>query len=174
MTDRKPEEAERVDAEGLRAFVSRIVSGHNGERLIFLCIGTDRSTGDSLGPWVGTLLVERGVADVVGTLKNPCDANALQRSVRDLPDDAVIVAIDACLGRKESVGSFLVRRGPLVPARSVNGAFGAVGTYSIAGVVNESGLKPYWTLQSTSLYRVMEMAREIAGAIVDAVTSTDS
>lgn len=47
--------------------------------------------------------------------------------------------------------------------------FGAIGTYSIAGVVNESSLKPYWTLQSTSLYRVMRMAEEIADAIASAV-----
>ena len=173
MTDRKPEEADRVDAAGLQAFASRIVSDHAREELIFLCIGTDRSTGDSLGPWVGTLLEERGVLGVLGTLKDPCDANTLPRLARTLPDDAIVIAIDACLGRPESVGMFLARKGPLVPARSVNGSFGAVGTYSIAGVVNEISLKPYWTLQSTSLYRVMRMAEEIADAIASAVKGQD-
>ncbi len=168
MIDRKPGDADRVDAAGLQAFASRIFSAHKGEELVFLCIGTDRSTGDSLGPWVGTLLEERGVAGVRGTLKTPCDAIALPKLARTLPESAVVVAIDACLGRPESVGSFLARRGPLVPARSVNGGFEAVGTYSIEGVVNESSLKPYWTLQSTSLYRVMGMARQIADAIANA------
>ncbi|MFC4601906.1 spore protease YyaC [Cohnella hongkongensis] len=166
---RNRDETVRVDADGLRAFVSRIVSEHAGEELIFLCIGTDRSTGDSLGPWVGTLLEERGVAGVRGTLKEPYDANTLPRLLRTLPDHAIVIAIDACLGRPESVGSYVATRGPLVPARSVNGSLGAVGTYSIAGVVNESSRKPYWTLQSTSLYHVMGMAKEMADAIANAV-----
>lgn len=169
MIDCKPDKADRVDAAGLQAFVSRIISDHAGKEIIYLCIGTDRSTGDSLGPLVGSLLEERGVAGVMGTLRIPCDANTLPRLAPTLPDDAIIVAIDACLGRAESVGLFLASRGPLVPARSVNGGFGAIGTYSIAGVVNENSLKPYWTLQSTSLYRVMRMAGEIADAIASAV-----
>ncbi|MFB9277713.1 spore protease YyaC [Cohnella cellulosilytica] len=169
MIDRKPGEADRVDAAGLQAFVNRIVSEHGGEELIFLCIGTDRSTGDSLGPWVGTLLEDRGVSGVLGTLRIPCDANSLPKLMRTLPEKAVIIAIDACLGRPESVGSFLARKGPLVPARSVNGGLEAVGAYSIEGVVNENSLKPYWTLQSTSLYRVMEMAEQVADVIANAM-----
>jgi putative sporulation protein YyaC len=82
-----------------------------------------------------------------------------------LEEKGTIIAIDACLGKPDSVGAFLVRQGPLIPARSVNKGFGAVGTYSIAGVVNAISLKPYWTLQSTSLYRVMGMAQEISQAI---------
>jgi len=117
------------------------------------------------GPWVGTLLEERGFPGVVGTLRRPCDALSLPKLVRELPRDRRIVAIDACLGREESVGAYLVKKGPIVPARSVNGGFGGVGDYSVAGVVNANGPKPYWTLQSTSLYRVMEMAKEMAAAI---------
>jgi hypothetical protein len=41
--------------------------------LMFLCIGTDRSTGDSLGPLVGTMLEEAGYPHVIGTLQYPLD-----------------------------------------------------------------------------------------------------
>jgi len=166
VSAKRPEEtAERVDAEGLRKFMRDVAAERTLGELVFLCIGTDRSTGDSLGPWVGTLLEERGFPGVVGTLRRPCDALSLPKLVRELPRDRRIVAIDACLGREESVGAYLVKKGPIVPARSVNGGFGGVGDYSVAGVVNANGPKPYWTLQSTSLYRVMEMAKEMAAAI---------
>jgi len=165
MKGSKPEEAVRVDAAGLRAFMGRVALERALDELVFLCIGTDRSTGDSLGPWVGTLLEERGFSSVVGTLRNPCDALTLPKLVPALPADRQIVAIDACLGREESVGSYLVKRGPLLPARSMGGGIGAVGHYSVAGVVNANSLKPYWTLQSTSLYLVMEMAKAMADAI---------
>jgi len=165
MMDSNSQVAERVNAEGLHAFMSRIAAMHTIDELTFLCIGTDRSTGDSLGPWVGTLLEERGFARVIGTLREPCDANILPRLVPSLPDKGTIIAVDACLGRPDNIGAYLVRQGPLIPARSMNRGFAAVGTYSIAGVVNAVSLKPYWTLQSTSLYHVMGMAKEISDAI---------
>ncbi|XID95924.1 spore protease YyaC [Paenibacillaceae bacterium WGS1546] len=165
MNDRKPPEAEWANADGLRAFLGRIASAHSMDELVFLCIGTDRSTGDSLGPWVGTYLEERGMPGVIGTLRQPCDADALPRILGELPDRAVVLAIDACLGKPDGVGGYFVREGPLVPARSVNRGLGAVGAYSIAAVVNANSLKPYWTLQSTSLYRVIGMAKEVADAI---------
>ncbi len=165
MIDRKPLAAERVDAAGLLTFMGRVAALHAKEELTFLCIGTDRSTGDSLGPWVGTLLEERGFTRIIGTLQNPCDADKFPGIVPSLADRGPIVVVDACLGRSENVGAYLVSNGPLVPAQSVNRGFPAVGAYSIAGVVNAVSLKPYWTLQSTSLYRVMGMAKDIADAI---------
>ncbi|WP_239618477.1 spore protease YyaC [Cohnella mopanensis] len=165
MIDIHNQAAERVDAAGLETFLSRIAASHSKEELTFLCIGTDCSTGDSLGPWVGTLLEERGFTGVIGTLKDPCDANKLPRIQPALEAKGTIVAIDACLGKPDNVGAYLVRQGPLIPAQSVNKGFEAVGTYSIAAVVNAISLKPYWTLQSTSLYRVMTMAHDIANAI---------
>ena len=166
MFDRNVQAAVRVDANGLISFMRDIASAHAKEDLTFLCIGTDRSTGDCLGPWVGTLLKERGFSRVIGTLREPCDADKLPGIVPSLADMGTIIAVDACLGRPENVGAYLVRQGPLVPAQSVNGGFGAIGAYSIAAVVNATSLKPYWTLQSTSLYSVMAMAKEIADAIV--------
>jgi putative sporulation protein YyaC len=165
MIDRKPEAAERVDAAGLLVFMSRIAALHPKEELTFLCIGTDRSTGDSLGPWVGTMLEERGFVRVIGTLQHPCDADRLPGLVPALGEMGTIVVVDACLGRPDNIGAYLVRSGPLTPAQSVNRGFPPIDNYSIAGVVNAASLKPYWTLQSTSLYRVMGMAKEISNAI---------
>mgnify|MGYP000423502120 CR=1 FL=1 len=44
--------------------------------IMFLCIGTDRSTGDSLGPLVGHMLRSRRLkgAAVIGTLDKPVHA----------------------------------------------------------------------------------------------------
>lgn len=165
MTDRDMLMAQRVDVSGLSAFMRQIANRHAKEELTFLCIGTDRSTGDSLGPWVGSLLLEKGFTRVVGTLEYPCDANQLPSLVPKLAEMGTIVAIDACLGRPENVGAYLVKNGPLIPAQSVGKRFEAIGAYSIAGIVNALSPKPYWTLQSTSLFRVMGMAREISSSI---------
>ncbi|RKP45823.1 spore protease YyaC [Cohnella endophytica] len=165
MIDRNRHVAECVDEAGLQTFMSRIAEANALEDIAFLCIGTDRSTGDCLGPWVGTMLEERGFANVIGTLREPCDADKLPGLLPTLNRARTIIAVDACLGKPDNVGAYMVREGPLIPARSVNKGFEPVGSYSIAAVVNAVSLKPYWTLQSTSLYRVMGMAGQIADAI---------
>ena len=148
----------------LESFLAGAASLHRADEIRFLCIGTDRSTGDSLGPWVGTMLRERGFGRGTGTLEDPCDADRLPRAIDSLAPGEPIIAIDACLGRPESVGRYLLTEGPLQPAKSVGRNFPPVGSYSIAAVVGAIGPKPYWTLQTTSLYRVLVMAEEIANA----------
>lgn len=83
-----------------------------------------------------------------------------------IPEEHIIVAIDACLGSASSVGNYLVSGLPLIPAQSVGTVLPAVGHYSVAAVVNVNGPKPYWTLQMTSLHQVMEMAGVLADSIV--------
>ena len=160
------EQTERVDEAGLKKFVADIAARHPYEEMWFLCIGIDRSSGDCLGPWVGTMLAEAGFANVTGTLEEPCDAGKLVAMLPSLPPGRRVLAIDACLGRPESVGTFLVARKPLLPARSVGKHLPPVGDFSIAGIVNEAGPKPYWSLQTSSLRLVMNMARAIADAVI--------
>ncbi|WP_276357808.1 spore protease YyaC [Cohnella caldifontis] len=165
MAESWHEQTARVDEAGLAAFARRIAERHPLREMTFLCIGTDRSSGDCLGPWAGTLLTEAGLPRVIGTLERPCDAEKLPDVIRALPQEGTVLAIDACLGRPESVGLYLAAARPLVPARSIGKNLPPVGAYSIAGIVNAAGPKPYWTLQTTSLFRVMNMARVIADAI---------
>ena len=51
-----------------------------------MCIGTDRSTGDSLGPLIGYKLREKGMknARVLGTLEEPVHAMNLEPCMEQL------------------------------------------------------------------------------------------
>ena len=161
---------ERVNSAGLLSFLQSIaVNWPSREQVAFLCIGSDRSTGDALGPLVGDVLTARGWPHVAGTLASPCDADNLMSKMKALPPECVVIAVDACLGKPASVGSFLVSEGPLRPAQAISGTqLPNVGHYSIAGVVNLHSAKPYHTLQTTSLHAVMQMAGMLAQAISEA------
>lgn len=87
------------------------------EGVIFLCIGTDRSTGDSLGPLIGHKLKERqdpgrnarkrGGPLVYGTLERPVHAMNLEQYrnfVMDQFPRRVVVAVDASVGNLETCG----------------------------------------------------------------------
>lgn len=144
--------------------------GLPGRPLVFLCIGTDRSTGDALGPLVGERL-QRMVGDcasVLGTLDVPVHASNLQEVLDRLSatePGAVIVAVDACLGRTESVGTIAVGRGGLAPGAGVNKALPTVGAAFVTGIVNVGGFMEYFVLQNTRLQLVVRMAEVISDAL---------
>lgn len=145
------------------------------ERITVVCVGTDRSTGDALGPLVGARLADmcrgrNGAVRVLGTLDEPVHATNLHDVVTDLrraPDAGrrSIIAIDACLGRTESVGYISVKRGPLHPGTGVHKSLPAVGDFHIMGVVNVGGFMEYFVLQNTRLSFVMRMADVIAAGL---------
>lgn len=143
--------------------------GH-GRPAVFMCIGTDRSTGDALGPLIGTKiqgLQSENVA-VYGTLAYPVHAGNLASVIEEVErahPEALLVAIDACLGKSEHVGQIGVRPGPLLPGRGVNKRLPAVGHAHIVGIVNVGGFMEYFVLQNTRLHLVMRMADAIAEAL---------
>lgn len=140
------------------------------ESLSFFCIGTDRSTGDALGPLTGSLLSESPLFpfSVVGTLEKPLHAlNLGQQLDEKLSSDpsTFIVAIDACLGRSDSIGHLLFHNGPLYPGKAVGKDLPPVGDLSIKGVVNIAGFMEQAVLQSTRLHLSFEMSRVISRSL---------
>lgn len=136
---------------------------------IFICIGTDRSTGDSLGPLVGSMLEAHNIPDVHGTIGNPVHAQNLSQVISTLDSSKPIVAIDAGLGKQSSVGYIDLKKGALKPGIGVDKDLGEVGSYSITGLVNVSGCLEYLVLQSTRLSLVTSMAQVIAEGIINYV-----
>ncbi len=142
-------------------------------RLVFLCIGTDRSTGDALGPLVGERLRESlsWEAAVLGTLEAPVHASNLHEALASLDlttPDAVVLAVDACLGRMESVGTITAGVGALLPGAGVNKTLPEVGTAFVTGTVNVGGFMEYFVLGNTRLHLVMSMAQVIAEGLAGA------
>lgn len=138
--------------------------------IVILCIGTDRSTGDCLGPLVGhkLKLIKYREITVYGTLDNPVHA----KNICDVIDEInishfrpFIIAIDACLGKPERVGIISIGKGPLRPGAGVNKTLPEIGHIHIIGIVNMSGFMEYLILQNTRLNLVMRMADIISSGI---------
>lgn len=141
--------------------------------IVFVCIGTDRSTGDSLGPLIGSKLSEKGTSyfHVYGTLDEPIHAVNLQEKldyIHQTYRNPFIIGIDACLGRVKSVGHISVGEGPVKPGAGVNKDLPPVGNAHITGIVNVSGFMEFFVLQNTRLSLVMKMADAIADGIAEA------
>jgi len=138
--------------------------------IVVICIGTDRSTGDSLGPLTGTLLMERRPENLViyGTLEEPVHGKNLVDYLGFIEakhPNAFIIAVDACLGRATSIGSIIIGDGPLVPGAALNKSLPPTGNIHIAGVVNIGGMMEFFVLQNTRLNIVLQMARKISESL---------
>jgi len=141
-----------------------------GRPIIVLCIGTDRSTGDSLGPLVGDKLkcLVRNKISLYGNLEFPVHAkniNDVLIDINTIYDNPFIIAVDACLGSLQNVGKVIVESKPLHPGSAMDKNLPSVGDISITGVVNISGSMEFMVLQNTRLYTVMYLAESISKGI---------
>jgi putative sporulation protein YyaC len=74
--------------------------------IVIVCIGTNRYSGDSLGPLVGSRLFERfeghGLVHIYGTLDKPIHALNIHKTIDHIAIKhrrPYVIAVDACLGQ---------------------------------------------------------------------------
>ncbi len=140
-----------------------------------LCIGTDRSSGDSLGPMIGTFLTESGrltgKCNIHGTLAR--NATNIRHIIEYLENkESLVIAVDACLGKLEDVGRVSIQSSALKPGLAVGKELGEVGDISIKGIINISGGFDFIVIQNTRLDLVYRMARVIEKAVILAIEDT--
>lgn len=144
--------------------------------LVFLCIGSDRATGDSLGPLIGQRLSKDFLytkkAVVYGTLHQTVHAGNLVKTLADIYnrfENPYIIAIDASLGVPEHIGYVTLGDGSLHPGIGVSHDLPETGDIHITGIVNHSTRNNHFTLQTTKLFTVMELASFISDGILTAL-----
>ena len=107
-------------AEEIALLLNQYILQYPGRwsELVFLCIGSDRVTGDCLGPYIGHQLLEHLNTDthgvyVYGTLKSPVHAlnlSRISRQIKILHPEGLVIAVDASLGQKKHLGYVHHRR----------------------------------------------------------------
>lgn len=161
-----PSAAEKITTSLVKMILEREDCCRSLMRLI-LCIGSDRSTGDALGPLVGAYLSKTQLPRTLiwGTLAQPVHALNLEKYIQRIEEDKerlLVIAVDASLGKPGSIGLIEVANGPLYPGAGVNKQLPPVGHFHLSGIVNLGGFMEQMVLQSTRLFHVMEMAEVIA------------
>lgn len=169
FVDIKSNKALQFFSEILLTFIKKgLDKGYKS--VVFVCIGTDRSTGDSLGPLVGYKLENNSSNNFYfhGTLKNPVHAKNLTDTLKLIEtkyEKPYVVAIDACLGQTDHVGYISIGEGSIKPGAGVNKELPPVGNMFITGIVNYGGFMDFLVLQNTRLCMVMDMADIISDGI---------
>jgi putative sporulation protein YyaC len=146
--------------------------------IVYLCVGTDRATGDCLGPLVGTRLQSLTPAvNLFGTLEKPSHAVNLPSVLEEITDsyqNPLVIAVDASLGNTDRIGYINIKPGGLKPGTALNKVLPMVGDFHISAVVNVGGYLEQMVLQNTRLYVVYKMADLIARSLYLAHLRYDS
>ncbi len=149
--------------------------------LVFLCIGTDRITGDCFGPLVGSKLEEKLEhynifnINIFGTLKeNVCYTNIKEvlKTIEIKHPNACLIVIDAALAVQEKIGNIIVRKEKMTLGKGLNKAKIEIGDISIKAVVGKNYKLPKYNfshLQNISLNVVNTMANIVAEAITEVI-----
>lgn len=128
-------------------------------------IGSDRITGDALGPLVGDFLRSSKRYRVLGTVDDPVTALNLPERTAGL--DGFVIAVDAALGTP--VGDVTVRRGSLDPGQALGNSLPPIGDVSVSGLVAAPGVDAFEQLRSAGLGDVRSLAGVIAAGLAAAV-----
>lgn len=142
---------------------------------VLLCIGTDRSTGDCLGPLIGYKLsnyLEEHHITLYGTLSSPVHAGNLDTTLDKIKEKhpyAPVIAIDASLGTSSHIGYVTLGSGSIRPGLGVQKNLPEAGDICITGIVNFSGKLNHLCLQTTRLSTVMQLADCISFGIISAL-----
>lgn len=144
-----------------------------GASPVILCIGSDLSVGDSLGPVTGTKLKQQLAGlncYVYGTLSKPITAHEVKYMndfLRLTHPASPIIAIDAAVGNAGDIGLIRVAGRGLRPGSGANKRLAKVGDVSVMGIIAEQSVFNYSLFSATRLNVVYKMSEIIA----DGVTS---
>lgn len=138
---------------------------------VFLCIGTDRITGDCLGPLVGEKLQKyyQDSPCIFGTLEHPVHALNLQYVITKIRlqfTNPFIIVTDAALGLPGHIGNITLSPGPLFPGEGMQKNLSPVGDLAITGIVNSCHGNASLLLQNTRLHLVNQLADFIASGLI--------
>jgi putative sporulation protein YyaC len=167
------EATEETGIERMANKLNKIINNTSKE-ILFLCIGTDRSTGDSLGPLVGTILKDKNIHfPIYGTLQAPVHAlniKTVLKEIHDTYEDPFIIGIDACLGDEKKIGTIFIVEGAFIPGKALKKDLPSVGDCHLKAIVNYlDPLSPVQSLNSTRLSTVIKIADIMSKIIIRAI-----
>jgi putative sporulation protein YyaC len=141
--------------------------------IVIVCVGTNRYSGDSLGPLVGSRLFERfeghRLVHIYGTLDKPIHALNIHKTIDHIATKhrrPYIIAVDACLGQFYKIGTLQLVEEPLEPGMSLNKQLPPIGHIHLKGIINNHGPLNHKVLEHTSLTFIYDMSAVVSRILV--------
>lgn len=148
--------------------------------VIFLCVGTDRITGDTFGPIVGYKLKQffknKNNIEIFGDLNKTVCNNNIEEWLNFIGhnySNPFIISIDSALSsNQDDIGKVIVGKGGIFLGSSLGRASHYIGNMSIKGIVAKNLGNPrqnFRLLQNIHLGEVVQMADIVANGIFNSI-----
>lgn len=149
------------------------------ENIVFVCIGTDRITGDCFGPLVGSFLLKKQDIykiknmHILGCLEDNVSFNKIEHKVISKISKhkkTLVVSIDAALSEIDNIGKIFVENSGMVLGKSLKKHKKTIGDISIKAVVGKntnSDIDNFTILQNISLSEVIKLSNLVANGIME-------
>lgn len=109
------------------------------DSIVFICIGSNKVTGDCLGPLVGSYLKNMYKATVYGDMENPINyqnAEKIMEKIKNNNSESLKVVIDSALGK--NIGDIIIDDGKVEIGKGLNKNKKIYGDISIKVVVGKN------------------------------------
>lgn len=175
---------ESVQDEFEKAFYKILIDEKkktNYNQIAILCIGTDKMTGDSFGPLVGTMLIKMLEdyniynVNIYGNLERNLNYINIEDElirVKNENKNACIIVVDAALSQKENIGKIILTNKNVSLGQGLKKEKLEIGNIGIKAVVGKDYKIPKYNfkvLQNISLNVVMKLADIVANGIFETI-----
>lgn len=167
----------RCAVNGLACALKNLV--HAKYAPVIICVGSDKISGDSLGPITGSMLIKKLALPqifVLGSLESTVTAkevNYLNTFVKQTYKKRLIICVDSAVGAYSDVGAIKISDSSLMPGSGVNKKTEKIGDVSIQGVVAEKGLLSRTALAEVRMSMVYKMSDIISQALAIYLTESN-
>ncbi len=139
------------------------------DSIVFICIGSNKVTGDCLGPLVGSYLKSMYKATVYGDMENPINyqnAEKIMKKVENNNGGSLKVIIDSALGK--NIGDIIIDDGKVEIGKGLNKNKNIYGDISIKVVVGKNyhnNIKNIQELKNKNIEEIDKIAIEVVKMI---------
>lgn len=151
---------------------------YNKNNKVFLCIGTNKCIGDSLGPRIGEILNEKLYKNniyVIGNLRENINYsnifNTLNKIYNNI-DNPYLILIDSALSNKEYVGNIVINKKGMIIGESLKKEKRKIGDIAIKGIVGENkenNIKNFNILNNVEEEVIEKLSNIISSQIISAL-----
>ena len=139
------------------------------DSIVFICIGSNKVTGDCLGPLVGSYLKSMYKATVYGDMENPINyqnAEKIMKKVENNNGESLKVVIDSALGK--NIGDIIIDDGKVEIGKGLNKNKNIYGDISIKGEVGKNyhnNIKNIQELKNKNIEEIDKIAIDVVKMI---------
>jgi putative sporulation protein YyaC len=156
------------DNNKLEEFV-QILKSIISEDTVIVNVGSTYNIGDSVALMFGSMLESNdSKMDIYGDLWTSINTsnkiNKISNHIKTQYDNPKIIAIDACIGRKDQIGEIHFKEDCLIGGEAINKSLTKIGDYSIHLVVDDGKKSIEDRFKDVSLTLVWDLASTLNNA----------